>query len=464
MRKMSLNDTIAAISTPIGPGGIGIIRISGPDAVPLAARLLGREKASLEVLDSHSIFYAKILEPRTGVLLDECLISIMRGPRSYTREDVVEINVHSGLPTLKMVLKEIVGLGARLAEPGEFTKRAFLAGRMDLMQAQAVGALVRARTETAAKAAARQAQGHQSIELESIRAELIEVVAELEAAVDFSDEDIDPLSIEAVTARVAAAGRKLDRLCQMGRRGRVYDLGVRTVIVGRPNVGKSCLLNALSREDRAIVSAQPGTTRDIVESSVLLGDIPLLLQDTAGWRSPGDDIEAQGINRGKAALSNADLVILVLDGSEELTHDDLRLFENLETDVPLVIAVNKSDLSPGLTRERLPVFLTAKPLVYLSALRGEGVGELEERVGEVLGISNAVEGDEIMMADLRQMTALGEARANLLEVEQAAALDMGEEVLAPLLKEAIRLLSTMTREDLNKEVLDKIFSSFCIGK
>ncbi len=458
------NDTIAAISTPIGMGGIGIIRISGPRALDVGAALLAADRNTLAERPSHSFFHTRIYDPVSGLPVDECLFSIMRGPRSYTREDVVEINVHSGMPSLRRLLEIVLEQGARLAEPGEFTRRAFLSGRLDLTQAAAVGSLIRATNDTAARAAAHQAEGHLGREVAAARERLLETVALLEAAVDFSDEDIETIDVPHIERELDETIGRVSALMTAATRGRIYDRGIRTALLGRPNVGKSSLLNVLAKEDRAIVSPQPGTTRDIVEATVLLGDTPLLLRDTAGWRDPLDDLEAEGIKRSRAAMDTADLIILVMDSSEPLHDEDHDLLLRLDPERNIIIVFNKADLSPVLGREQLSPEWREAPVVRVCALTGLGLERLEQAVRESVGLAAGQEGGETIVADARQHEDLRAARAAMLEAKEAILTGFGEEVAAPIIKEAVRRLSRFIGEDVDEAVLDRIFSRFCIGK
>ncbi len=461
---MTENDTIAAISTPVGMGGIGIIRISGPKALEVGAKLIGSDPLSLSKRPSHTLFHARIRDPLDRRPIDECLVSVMRAPRSYTREDVVEINLHSGTPSMRRVLELALGSEARLAEPGEFTRRAFLSGRLDLTQAEAIASLIRARSAAAARAAARQAEGHLSQRIVAVRDELLETAAYLEATVDFSDEDIETLDREDVRIRFDKHVDELEALVAAAARGRVYDNGLRTALVGRPNVGKSSLLNALSREERAIVHAQPGTTRDIVESTVLIGEVPLLLRDTAGWRDPSDDIEAEGIARSRAALDSADLVLLILDGSEPLSGEDKALIDALAGNQKTIVVINKSDLPSRLDLDRLPHQLQGLPRVQLSATKREGLQDLEGTVLGLVGLGSEPEANDMILADARQQEELHVARAALFEAREALVGGFGEEIMAPLIKDSARGLSSFIGEDVDEAVLDRVFARFCIGK
>ncbi|MDP1808554.1 MAG: tRNA uridine-5-carboxymethylaminomethyl(34) synthesis GTPase MnmE [Actinomycetota bacterium] len=461
---MSGTETIAAISTPIGPGGIGIIRLSGPAALPIVAGLTSVGPNDVNTRPSHTTSLTKIIDPATGVLVDEALVTIMKAPNSYTREDVIEINCHSGMPTLRAVLNLVLAGGARLAEPGEFTKRAFLSGRIDLTQAQAVISLIEAQSDAAARAAASQAEGHVSARINAYRQELIGLAAELEAAIDFSDEEIGPVDAGRLRRQIEAVGEGIEELLKRVEQGRIIDNGLTAVIVGRPNVGKSSLLNALAMEDKAIVSPQPGTTRDVVESRVMLGDVPVQIKDTAGWRVPGDDIETQGIIKTQAALAAADLVILVLDGSESLKAEDLELIGVFKKNTVVVAAINKSDLPQRLNADDLPIAVKDGLIVRLSARTGDGLDSLSAGVAGMIGRLKSAEGNEAIMAGAQQEQDLIRAKASLSGALAASAGSYGEEIVSVFVKEAIVHLGRFCGHDVGEEVLSEIFSRFCIGK
>lgn len=460
---MSGTETIAAISTPIGPGGIGIIRLSGPEALSIVDGLTCGQK-SLAARRSHTTLLTKIIDPATGALIDEALVTVMKAPNSYTREDVVEINCHSGLPTLRSVLNLVLAGGARLAEPGEFTKRAFLSGRIDLTQAQAIISLIEAQSDAASRAAVAQAGGHVSAQINAYRQELIGLAAELEAAIDFSEEEESPEDVGRIHQQIEAVGRGIKELIKRVEQGRIIDHGLTAVIVGRPNVGKSSLLNALAMEEKAIVSPQAGTTRDIVESRIMLGDIPVQIKDTAGWRLPGDDIEAQGIAKARAALDTADLVMLVLDGSESLKKEDLELMDLFGATATVVVIVNKSDLPRMLNVDDLPASVNGGLTVHLSATTGDGLNKLGAGVAGTLCRLKAAEGNEAIMAGVKQEQDLIRAKLSLSEALAASAASYGEEVVAVFVKDAIVSLGRFCGHEVDDEVLSEIFSRFCIGK
>lgn len=462
--EASHGETIAAISTPVGPGGIGIVRLSGPAALSIVAALTPIGRKNLMLQQSHTTSLARIVDPASGAPVDEVLVTIMRAPNSYTREDIVEINCHSGIPTLRAVLNLVLAGGARLAEPGEFTRRAFLSGRIDLAQAQAVISLIEARSDAAARAAASQAQGHVSAQINTYRRELIGLAAELEAAIDFSDEDLAPADTAKLRRQIETVGEGVAGLVKRARQGRILDHGLTMVIIGRPNAGKSSLLNALALEDKAIVSPQPGTTRDIVEARVLLGDVPVRTKDTAGWRAPVDDIEAQGIGKTKTALEGADLAVLVLDGGESLNKEDLELIDALKNGQAVVVAINKSDLTQRLNVDDLPRSLRGAPTILISAKTGDGLDRLSAGIIGTIGRFASNEGNEAIMAGVRQERDLFKAKTSLDEARAAGAGGFGEEVVSSFVKEAIVHLGRFCGHDVTEEVLDEIFSRFCIGK
>lgn len=463
---MSGEETIAAISTPIGLGGIGIVRLSGPKALSIMAGLADADFDALTSRRSHTTALTRIINPMTGDLVDEALVTIMRAPNSYTREDVVEINCHSATPVLRQILNLTLTAGARLAEPGEFTKRAFLSGRIDLTQARAVSCLIEAQSDAAARAAAAQAHGHVSAQINAYRQELVGLAAELEAALDFSDEDIGLRSSAGLREQIKELAENIEALLKRVERGRFAENGITAAIVGRPNVGKSSLLNALAMEDKAIVSAQPGTTRDIVESRIVFGDIPVHIKDTAGWRVPSDDIEAQGIGKTRNALETADIVLLILDGSEPLQEEDRKLIGSLSKSCsrPIIVVFSKNDLPQCLAEKDIPDFPRNCPIVSISATAGCGIDQLSAAVIDRLGLSAFSEGSEAIVAGIKQEQSLVKAGVELREAYKASTEGFGEEVVSQLVKDAIVDLGKFCGEDVGEEILDEIFSRFCIGK
>lgn len=454
----TLDDTIAAISTPLGQGGIGIVRLSGADALPIARRLFRPAGPDARRgIESHRLHYGHVVRPDSGARVDEVLLSYMRAPRSYTREDVVEINAHGGIVPLREILLLCLSHGARQAREGEFTLRAFLNGRLDLAQAEAVLDVVRARTDAALRVAVDQLGGHLSRETRSVRHALLRVRAYLEAGIDFPDEEFPE---EDVAAGLSAAERHVARLLEEAARGMIYRQGVRVTIVGRPNVGKSSLLNRLLRHDRAIVTSVPGTTRDTLEETVDLGGIPLVLVDTAGFTASDDAVERLGVERSRRSIECADLVLLVVDGSVPPDPGD-REIADVVGERPAIVVRNKSDLPCADAYEGI---LPSAPRVSLSALTGEGLGDLEALVqGTVLG-GGVAAGDGQAVSSPRHRDALERAHAAVRAAQRALAERLGAEFVAVDVAEAIDCLGEITGETAGDDLLETIFGSFCIGK
>jgi len=389
---MHTDDTIAAISTPLGRGGIGIVRLSGRNAVKIADRIfISPKKKKIRQTPSHRIIYGHIANPKNKEIVDEALVSVMKAPNTYTKENIVEINCHGGIVPLRRVLELVLNSGARLAEPGEFTQRAFLNGRIDLAQAEAVLDTINAMTVQSQKTAIEQLRGGLSVKLGMIREELIELTAFVEAHIDFPEEDITSLSLKDMKKKALSIQHSLKKLINSSRYGIILREGIKTDIIGRPNVGKSSLLNALLEHDRAIVTEIPGTTRDVIEEYLNISGIPVKIMDTAGIREVKDIAEKEGVKRSLKAMEDADLVLLILDGSSVLHNTDIELIEkSLSKNVILVI--NKTDLSqkagagfkPALTKKATG----NSQVVRISAKKGTGLDELKKRISNAVSHSN----------------------------------------------------------------------------
>jgi tRNA modification GTPase len=456
-------ETITAISTPLGAGGIGIVRISGPRSLAIAKRLFRLKGGARFAPLSRRFYTGEILHPDDGRVLDEVLLVYMAAPKTYTREDVVEIQGHSGILVLKEILKAVLCCGARLAEPGEFTKRAFLNGRLDLAQAEAVIDLIRAKTSRSLKIAHEQRAGRLSREVRAFQDEILELLTLLEAAIDFPEEGLPELSREELHRRLETAQGGLDALLRTYEEGKLYREGLSVVIAGRPNVGKSSLLNALLREERAIVTASPGTTRDVIEETLNISGIPLRIMDTAGLRRAGDAIEEEGVKRTKDRVSRADLVIWVVDGSEPLRAEDRDILPLLEPGKTL-IALNKNDLPPGFPPESLRERIPRAPLVSISALRESGIENLKDEIrGMILGGKTEPAG-EVLLSNLRHKQALERARRSLHQALESLAAGLAEEFLSADLKEAQAALGEIVGTHTPEDILERIFSQFCVGK
>ena len=459
--SVSSTDTIAAIATPPGEGGIAVIRISGPDAIGCASRVFraGRgpaeTPAALTHVPSHTVHYGHVV--REGRVVDEVLATVLRRPRTFTREDTVEISCHGGPRVSRMVLDAVLASGARMAEPGEFTQRAFLNGRMDLTQAEAVADLIHARTRRAVAAAAEQLAGGLSRRIEPLRDELMRVLAHVEAYIDFPEEDIQPETGAQLLSRLVAIEASLEALLRTAAEGRVLRQGLRTVIVGRPNAGKSSLLNRLLDLDRAIVSAIPGTTRDTLEEVVELRGIPVVLVDTAGLREAGDVLEAEGIRRSRAALESADLLLLVLDGSEPLSGEDLSLLSET-SQVRRVVIANKSDLP------RQAGFPAGVDPVWLSCRTGAGVEALEAAIESAAAIRTGDAEHAGVAVNLRHAEALRRTLMGLRTALGALRSGIPADLVALDLRSAAAALGEICGRTATEDLLDLIFSQFCLGK
>ncbi|MCL0076591.1 tRNA uridine-5-carboxymethylaminomethyl(34) synthesis GTPase MnmE [Dehalococcoidia bacterium] len=442
-------DTIAAISTPIGEGGIGIVRLSGENACSIAARLF--DKGLLD----RRLVYGHIFDPETSEAVDEVLVAYMAAPHTYTREDIVEINCHGGIVPLQRILGLTLKLGARLAEPGEFTLRAFLNGRIDLSQAESVLDIVRARTQSSLRLAVEGLGGRLSRQIRSIRNELLSVLAYLTARIDFPEDEIEE---QDALRPIKKAHLELDELIEGADAGIVYRQGVRTAIVGRPNVGKSSLLNRLLRESRAIVTPIPGTTRDTLEEVVNLKGVPFVLTDTAGITHSEDVIETLGVERSRKAVEQSSLVLLVTDAGEPLNAADFEIIELLDGRTVLVVA-NKCDLPVQADLSSLPW-----PIVRTSALTGEGMSALEERMADIALGGKVVSPDAFLVTNIRHKEALGRAAQHLRQAEESLEANMPDDFVTIDLTAALDALGEITGETVSEELLDMIFSRFCIGK
>ena len=455
-----LDDTIAAIATPLGEGGLAVIRLSGPQALAVADRSfvsVGKHSVRPSVAPTHTIHYGKII--RQDRLVDEVLLSVMRAPRTFTREDVVEITCHGGLLPTKLVLETMLENGARLAEPGEFTKRAFLNGRLDLAQAEAVADLIHARTELALSAANEQLAGKLSRRINQLRDEMMKTLAHLEAHIDFPDEDIGPDTMGKIINRLEHGVAFMDELLRTANEGQLLRRGIRAAIVGRPNVGKSSLLNQLLGCDRAIVSPMPGTTRDTIEETANIRGLPVVFIDTAGLRESEDTIEREGIRRSHDALAKAELVLHVLDGSELLTATDEEYLNGFIGKKRIIVR-NKSDLP---SRLALPEKLAA-PVIELSCITGKGLELLKDTIKELVWAGEIRSEMLQVMINARHQDALKRARVSTLIAIDALRSNLTLELVAVDFHIAINAIGEIVGKTSTEDLLDSIFSQFCIGK
>ena len=456
---MSEHDTICAVSTPPGEGGIGIIRVSGPDAVRIAA-LIFRPRGSKDLLNAstHSMLFGHVHDPAMNDVVDEALVSVMRAPATYTREDVVEINCHGGMAALARTMGLLLAFGARQAEPGEFTKRAFLNGRIDLVQAEAVMDVIRAKTEMSLRAANEQLSGELSRDINALRTTLIGIAAQIEAAVDFPEEEIETASGNSVTSEIDSLLAEVARILEGFTFGRIVRQGLATAIVGRPNVGKSSLLNALLRQNRAIVTDTPGTTRDVIEESMNISGIPVRIVDTAGIRDTHDMVEQEGVKRSIAAIRSADLVLVVLDGSSALHEGDRRVLQEVRG-MNTVAVMNKADRPRQLeTIEWPPV------QVPVSCVTGQGLDELKNAITGQVMQGKLQAGEHAWAVNMRHKTALEQAGSSLRKARESAQANLSPEFISLDLRDALDSIGLIIGATYTEDILERIFSDFCIGK
>lgn len=460
-------DTIAAVATPIGVGGVAIIRISGESAEELAGQIaFPKNGKQLSQLESHKLTLSDIKRISDGGVLDEALVAVMRGPNSYTGETVVEINCHGGYFAAESVMEELFRAGVRQAEAGEFTRRAFVNGRMDLIGAEAVVDLIHSNSALGQSNAAKALSGKLSEQVESIREKAVSFAANISAIADFPDE-IEDMTERELKTRIEEICGDIDRMIQGFSRGRIMRDGILTVIAGRPNVGKSSLLNALSRTERAIVTDIPGTTRDTVEEYVNLGGVALKLVDTAGIRESDNSVEKIGIDRAKENIANADLCLFVLDSSEEISDEDLEIFEYMRGKNVIVI-LNKTDMGAVLTPKRIsdvPELSGTSVVSTATPKDGEiiGIDTLEKKITEMF-LSGGIQADDVFISNDRQKNALIKAKNIAEGMMENVKIGMPADMLYVDLEEVIEALGEVTGQTVQEEIIDRVFERFCVGK
>jgi tRNA modification GTPase len=472
---MHLDDTIVAIATPAGRGGIGVVRVSGPDARAIARPML--RLAHEHDLQAGHAHFGELIEPASGERIDEVVVTFFAKPHSYTTEDVVEISCHGSPVVLRHVVEMAIACGARLAEPGEFTMRAFLNGRIDLTQAEAVRDLIESQTLYQAQVAARQLDGALSKRLQPIKQKLVELIVTMEAGVDFAEDDVSVIADEQIVARIAAIHALLEELLASFAFGKVVHEGLTLAIVGQPNVGKSSLFNRLVKSERAIVTAMPGTTRDLVSETVAIGGIPVRLVDTAGIRVAKDEAERIGVRKSMEALADADVVLIVLDAANPAAFDgtpdsdpDAELVAKSEGRVRLVV-LNKVDLVPGArsdvdtpTSPQLPTLLRPDGCVATSALTGEGIDDLRKKILQLVGGDTGAQCESGFLTNVRHKQLVADAIYALEKAAAAVPQKIPHEMLLLDLYSALRALDEITGATTADDILNLIFSSFCIGK
>ncbi|MGP8154679.1 MAG: tRNA uridine-5-carboxymethylaminomethyl(34) synthesis GTPase MnmE [Smithella sp.] len=459
---MLRQDTITALATPFGMSGIGIIRISGPEALNFARRIFqpSGENCSWK---SHHLYHGDIVSADGKTILDEVLISFMRKPHSFTGEDIIEINCHGNQLIIGSILTQLQELGCRLARPGEFSERAFLNNRIDLSQAEALSAMISAKSQKAYAIGLYQLKGSLRKEIENLRSCLIDALAGLEAAIDFT-EDISSKKIPEMPPQIDQALEQMQLLLSSYRAAKAYTEGINVIITGKPNVGKSSLLNVLTGKKKAIVTDIPGTTRDLITDTINIGGIPVNLMDTAGIREPQNAIEEEGINLVWESLINADLVIIMLDGSKPLTDDDKIIIDKNKSK-NFIAVINKIDLPPAWETKTIEQLFSQKVKIHkISAKSGAGLEELKNTIIDLSGSGENINAGSVMIINMRHKLAIEKAYKNIQTAKESIEHGMSAEFAALDLREALDNLDEITGKKINDEVLDKIFSSFCIGK
>ena len=457
-------DTIAAISTAPGEGAIGIVRISGDLAISIASSIYQCGTKQLEEQKTHTIHYGHIVDPKSGEIYDEVMVSVLRAPKTFTREDIVEINCHGGIVAINRVLQLVLRMGARLAEPGEFTKRAFLNGRIDLSQAEAVMDLIRAKTDKSMQLAMRQLDGQLSHLIQNLRQEILNTLAQVEVNIDYPEyDDVEEMTLQLLREKTQQVLQGIRALLNTASQGKILRDGLKTAIVGRPNVGKSSLLNVLLREEKAIVTDIAGTTRDTIEEYVNVRGVPLQLIDTAGIRETDDVVEKIGVERSSKALKEADFVLLLLNQSETLQEEDIRLLETTKG-MKRIILFNKTDLPSKLSKEDIAPYAKEEEIVTTSMLNKEGIDQLEEKIAGYFFQGQMNERDATYLSNTRHIALLEKAEQALVEVQNGIEMEMPVDLIQIDFTRAWDLLGEITGDSVQDELLTQLFSQFCLGK
>lgn len=456
-------DTITSISTPMGEGAIGIVRLSGPQAIEIGD-ILYKGKKKLSEVETHTINYGHIIDPETNETVEEVMVSVLRAPKTFTREDIIEINCHGGILTINRILELTMTYGARMAEPGEYTKRAFLNGRIDLSQAEAVMDFIRSKTDRASKVAMNQIEGRLSDLIKKQRQSILEILAQVEVNIDYPEYDgVEDATTDFLLEQSKRIKEEINQLLETGAQGKIMREGLSTVIVGRPNVGKSSMLNNLIQDNKAIVTEVAGTTRDVLEEYVNVRGVPLRLVDTAGIRDTEDIVEKIGVERSRKALSEADLILFVLNNNEPLTEDDQTLFEVIKNEDVIVI-INKTDLEQRLDVSELREMIGDMPLIQTSMLKQEGIDELEIQIKDLFFGGEVQNQDMTYVSNSRHISLLKQARQSIQDAIDAAESGIPMDMVQIDLTRTWEILGEIIGESASDELIDQLFSQFCLGK
>jgi len=452
--------TIAAVATPKGAGGISVIRISGSEAVNIGASVFSRPD-EIKNAESHTIHYGFIVEGEKKI--DEVLVSVMRAPKTYTGEDVVEINSHGGVIVTNKVLDAVIKAGAYPAEPGEFTKRAFINGKMDLTRAEAVIDLINAKNELSRKNAFSQLEGSLGDKISGVRQKLVNLAANMQVAIDYPDEDLEDVTRDDIINVLKECRNDIDRLIKSSENGRIVSEGIATAIVGKPNVGKSSLLNMLSGYERAIVTDIAGTTRDIITENVTLDGIPLALFDTAGIHETEDKVEKIGVSRSQWAIENSDLVVMLLDASTDIEAEDREILKSVK-DKKHIIAVNKTDKKDNPDKNKYDEFADGSPIVFISAKNGDGLSDLSEKIKEMFQLGELETENNTVITNMRHKTALYNAFESIKAAVEAMEAGVPQDIITIDMNNAMDSLGEITGATVSEDVVSEIFHRFCVGK
>ncbi|MCR1955052.1 tRNA uridine-5-carboxymethylaminomethyl(34) synthesis GTPase MnmE [Clostridioides mangenotii] len=459
---MYIDDTIVAIATAPGEGGIGILRISGEKSLVIAESIFKSVSGKkIGEYNNRTLIYGNIVDD--GKIIDEVLLAYMKGPKSYTAEDVIEINCHGGFISVKKILELILSKDVRLAEPGEFTKRAFLNGRIDLSQAEAVIDVINAKTSKSHEVAQEQLEGTLSIKIRSLRDKVTELLAHVTVAIDYPEEDIEFITYNTLKEKTEELEKEIKKLYDSSESGKIFREGLKTVIVGKPNVGKSSLLNLILGEKRAIVTDIPGTTRDVIEEFVNIRGIPIKIVDTAGIRETEDVVEKIGVEKSRESLINADLVIMVLDYSEKLTDEDLEILESIDKNKTIVL-LNKTDLKKQIEEEKISNYVENNSIIEISALKQEGIEKLENKIENLVYKGDVKNSSEIVISNTRHRDALAKAHKSVMDALDAIYQKMPLDFIEVDLKNIWDYLGYINGDTVTEDLLDNIFNNFCIGK
>lgn len=457
-----ISDTIAAISTAVGEGGIAVIRVSGLEAVGEVSRLF-RGAAPLTEVPTHTVHYGFIIDPDTKEKMEEVLVTLMLAPKSFTTEDVVEISAHGGVVSVRRIMELLLKQRIRLAEPGEFTKRAFLNGRIDLSQAEGVIDLIRSKSDKAFSVAFKQVEGDLSRRIQQLRQTLIETLAHIEVNIDYPEHDVESMTSLFIQEKCGSVLAEIERLLHTSNQGKILREGITTAIVGRPNVGKSSLLNALSGQNRAIVTDIPGTTRDVIEEFITINNIPLKLLDTAGIRETLDVVEKIGVERSRTALNEADLILLVLNNGDELNEEEQQLMEQISGRQSIVI-LNKMDLPQKVETEKVRQFYKEELIVPMTVKEGEGVDRLEEAISSLFFAGKLESADLTYVSNVRHIALLHQTKRSLIDAIEAAEMLVPIDMIQIDVRLAWEQLGEIVGDTAQDSLIDQIFSQFCLGK